>query len=170
MLSMQTGSSIQLGVSGPTAVASWASGAPQSITVSPTGLVTAVVGGENIAGNDTATITSLLVGENPGPNLLVDSFRFDIFPRTTTLSWVPVAGAVSYQVVTEFGNASANDPFCTVPADCGIWTPGSPITTTGLTTTIGFVGQQPGRWRVTALNAAGGIISTSPYIYFAYII
>jgi hypothetical protein len=170
MLSMQTGSSIQLGVAGPTAVASWTSGAPQSITVSPTGLVTAVVGGENIAGNDTATITSTLVDQTPGPSLLVDSFRFDLFPRTTTLSWAPVPGAVTYQVVTEFGNASATNPFCSVPADCGIWTPGSPFTTTGLTTTIGFVGAQPGRWRVTALNAAGGVISTSPYIYFAYII
>jgi hypothetical protein len=170
MLSMQTGASIQLGATGPTAVASWTSSAPQNIQISPAGLATAIVGGENIAGNDTATITSTLVGESAGPTLLVDSFRFDIFPRTTTLSWVPVAGAVSYQVVTEFGNASATNPFCTVPADCGIWTPGGPFTTTGLTTTIGFVGAQPGRWRVTALNAAGGVISTSPYIYFAYLL
>jgi hypothetical protein len=170
MLSMQTGASIQLAVTGPTGIASWTSSAPSKVTVSPTGLVTAIVGGENIAGGDNATLTSSLVNENAGPGLIVDSFGFNIFPRTTTLSWIPVAGAVTYQVVTEFGNGSATNPFCTVPTECGLWTPGSPLTTTGLTTTIGFVGAQPGRWRVTALNAAGGVISTSPYIYFAYTI
>jgi hypothetical protein len=170
MLSMQTGASIQVGVTGPTGVASWTSSAPSNVTVSPTGLVTAVVGGENIAGGNTSSILSTLTDGNAGPSLIVDSFNFNIFPRTTTLSWAPVAGAAAYQVVTEFGNGSATNPFCTVPVDCGIWTPGGPFTTTGLTETISFVGAQPGRWRVTALNAAGGAISTSPYIYFAYTI
>jgi hypothetical protein len=38
-----------------------------------------------------------------------------------------------------------------------------------LSFTFEFVGAQPGRWRVFALNQAGGVISTSPYVYFAYI-
>jgi len=171
MLSMQTGATIQLGVTGQNTVAAWFSSAQQNVTVSATGLVTAIVGGENIAGGASAALTSVLSAENAGPSLLVNSYSFNLFPRTTTLSWVPVAGAVSYQVVTEFGNGSATNAFCTVPADCGLWTAERlPIATTGLTTTISFVGAQPGRWRVTALNAAGGIISTSPYVYFAYLI
>jgi hypothetical protein len=171
MLSMQTGASIQLGVTGPTGIASWISSAPSKVTVSPTGIVTAIVGGENIAGGDTSAIISTLTDGNVGPSLIVDSFGFDIFPRTTTLSWAPVAGALTYQIVTEFGNGAVGAPQCTVPADCGRWSPATlPITTTGLTTTISFIGAQPGRWRVTALNAAGGVISTSPNIYFAYTI
>jgi hypothetical protein len=169
MLSMQTGATVQLEVTGAEGGPVWSSSAPSNVQVTPGGLVTALVGGENIAGGDTSVITSTFGLEQSGPTLLVDSFHFDIFPRTTTLAWVPVSGAASYQVVTEFGNG-ATSPFCTVPLECGVWTARDLITTTDLSTTIGFVGQQPGRWRVTALNAAGGIISTSPYIYFAYVI
>jgi hypothetical protein len=170
MLSMQTGASIQLDVTGAEGGPVWASSAASKVQVTPGGLVTALVGGENIAGGDNAALTSTFGVEQSGPTLLVDAFNFDIFPRTTTLAWVPVSGAASYQVVTEFGNGSNTDPFCTVPVECGVWTPRTPITTTGLSTTFEFVGQQPGRWRVTALNAAGGVISTSAYIYFAYVI
>jgi hypothetical protein len=172
MLSMQTGATIPMSVLGNAAAASWASSAPQKIAVTQAGIVTAVVGGENIQGGDNSVITSVLSTGNPGPTLLADSFLFDIFPRVTTLVWNPVAGAVSYHVVTEFGNASETNPFCTVPSECGIWTEqGLGTTTTNLTTfTFEFVGAQPGRWRVFALNAAGAVISTSAYVYFAYLI
>jgi hypothetical protein len=169
MLSMQTGASLQLAVVGANGVASWTSSVPSKVTVSQTGLVTAIVGGENIAGGDTSTIFSTLTDGNVGPSLIVDSFKFSIFPRTTTLSWAAVPGAVAYQIVTEFGNGPVGGTQCTVPADCGPWSPATlPINTTQLNTTISFIGAQPGRWRVTALNAAGGVISTSPNIYFAY--
>jgi hypothetical protein len=166
MLSMQTGAKVQLGVTDQSVVA-WFPGEQQNVTVSEGGLLTAIVGGESIEGGASASITSVLGIETPGPSLLVDSFSFDIDPRTTTLVWNPVAGAVSYHVVTEFGNP------CAVPAECTQWTEliSGTTTTSGLNYTFGFVGQQPGRWRVFALNAAGAPIGDpSPYVYFAYTI
>lgn len=176
MLSMQTGASIPIKVVPDQFGTVWLSSDATKIQVSPIvtdgrfSRVTAIIGGENIAGGADASLTSVLITGNPGPSLLVNSFAFDIFPRTTTLVWNAVAGAVSYEVVTEFGNASATDPFCTVPADCGLWTvqvAGSTVTSS-LTFTFDFVGSQPGRWRVFARNAAGVIISTSAYVYFDY--
>lgn len=174
MLSMQTGATIQLTVTPPNEVAVWfVNSGPQNvefILAQPPvpGLLQAVIGGENIAGGADASITSILATENPGPSVLVNSFSFDLFPRTTTLVWNPVAGAVSYQVVTEFGGSPA--PFCAVPADCTIWSPwpSGTTTTTGLMHTSDFVGAQPGRWRVFARNASGAVIATSPYVYFSY--
>jgi hypothetical protein len=175
MLSMQTGARIQITVTPPDVVASWLSSSPALVNVGSNefsmGIVNAVLGGDvSIDFDNDALLTSVLSTGNPGPSLLVNSFSFDLFPRTTTLVWNAVAGAVSYNVVTEFGNASATDPFCTVPAECGIWTvqPAGSTTTAGLTHTFDFVGSQPGRWRVFALNAAGAIINTSPYVYFDY--
>ena len=170
MLSMQTGAKIQLGVTDNQLAVAWFPGEQQNVTVSEGGLLTAVVGGESIEGGADASVTSSLGVETPGPTLLVNSFSFDIFPRTTTLVWNAVPGAVSYHVVTEFGNGGPQNPFCEVPAECGTWTEqvGGSTTTSGLNFTFGFVGAQPGRWRVFALNAAGGIISTSPYVYFDY--
>jgi hypothetical protein len=170
MLSMQTGATIQLGVTGPDPVAGWVSSKADTVSVSATGLVTAIVGGENIGGFANASIGSVLASGNPGPTLLVNSFAFDLFPRTTTLAWNAVAGAVSYTVITEFGNASETNPFCDVPADCGLWTvqPAGTTTIPGLMHTFDFVGSQPGRWQVFAWNAAGAIINTSPRVYFDY--
>ena len=59
--------------------------------------------------------------------------------------WKAVEGAVSYRVVTEYGNGSETNPFCTVPSQCGIWTDtglGS-TTTNQITFTFEFVGAQP---------------------------
>jgi len=169
MLSMQTGSSIQVGVTGDNAIAVWSSSAANKATVSATGLVTAIVGGESIEGGDSSFVSSILTSQNPGPTLLVDSFRFDIFPRTTTLVWNAVEGAVSYHVVTEYGNLD-EVLGCSVPAECGLWqeTPLGTTTTNQLMFTFNFVGGQPGRWHVVALDADDEEISTSPFVYFAY--
>jgi hypothetical protein len=179
MLSMQTGASIQIGVTPPDPLAQTdVTSGYENLSLSclpndpacSTHVVTAVVGGENIAGSGAGSITSVLSSGNPGPSLLVNSFAFDLFPRTTTLVWNAVAGAVSYTVITEFGNASVTDPFCELPADCGLWTvqPAGTTTIPGLMHTFDFVGSQPGRWQVFAWNAAGVIINTSPRVYFDY--
>lgn len=172
MLSMQTGASISLIPSLEDTVNEWTSSDPTKVSVSSVGLVTALVGGENINGGDAVSITSVAgSNEHAGPNFLVNSFGFDIFPRTTTLAWNPVAGATSYDVSVEFGNGSADNPFCAPsPATCGIWTPqsGSPFHTSASQTTVSFVGAQPGRWQVIARNAAGAVLNTSSYVYFSY--
>ena len=169
MLSMQTGAQLQVRVTEPFAVAVWQSSDLEKLTVSASGLVTAVLGGESIEGGADAQIVTVLANGNPGPSLLANSFSFDLFPRITTLAWRPVEGAATYEVITEFGNG-ADSPFCSVPAECGVWTRHSlgSTTTTGLQHTFEFVGAQPGRWQVTARNAAGAIISVSAFVYFDY--
>jgi tetratricopeptide (TPR) repeat protein len=72
---------------------------------------------------------------------------FSHFPRNTTLKWSPVAAAVSYHVQVDY---SYN----------GIWDSenGKPevlLTVTDAEYQFDFVGAQPGRWRVRAVNADG---------------
>ena len=177
MLSMQTGATIQLAATPPDVIATWLSSAPTKFQVGATGLVTALVGGENSNGGDGGRITTVLTTGGTGPTWMVDTV-FSIFPRVTTLAWAPVAGAASYTIATEFGNG------CSGFANCSLWTNNGVGTTTSsaLTFTFGFVGAQPGRWNVTARDAAGNIIpgqfdqiegvpipdSPSPWIYFRY--
>jgi hypothetical protein len=163
MLSMQTGATFQIVTPAPT-VNTWVKvGSSPSVTVSPTGLVTAVVGGENINGGNDVTLTSDIGGVE-AHSALVNSFAFDVFPRQTTLVWASVAGAATYDVVTEFGNG------CGVGGNCGTWTSNGPGTgtTTGTSLTFGFVGSQPGRWHVVAKDGAGNVLSTSAFVYFGY--
>jgi len=163
MLSMQTGATFQTPPTPPDEVATWLSSNPTDVSVSNGGLVTAIAGGEDIDGLNGANLTSVLTTGGAGPTMRVNTV-FDIFPRTTTLVWVPVEGAVSYDVVTDYGNG------CTSFARCNTWENNGlgNTTTTSSTYTFGFVGAQPGRWRVIARNAAGGPISISQYIYFRY--
>jgi hypothetical protein len=96
----------------------------------------------------------------------INSYAFDHFPRVTTLVWRSVIGAVSYDVEYEFGTG------CTIgTAVCATWTPhsGSPATTSSQGYVFEFVGAQPGRWRVVAHDALGGIVSTSERVYFNYL-
>ena len=68
-----------------------------------------------------------------------DGSVFDYYPRTLTLEWGEVKGAVRYQVDRE----ALID---------GEWKPYLPIETTNTRFTFDFVGAQPGRWRVTAVG------------------
>jgi hypothetical protein len=64
------------------------------------------------------------------------------YPRWTTLAWKPVTGATSYRVERAYLSGST-------------WTAYSPVTVTGNINckyTFSFVGDQAGRWRVTAYN------------------
>ncbi len=75
---------------------------------------------------------------------------FSIFPRTTHLTWAPVSGVVSYVVEKDCLGCCASSQWC---ADLG--RPWSIVR--GLTTpeyTFDFVGAQPGRWRVWAVDNA----------------
>jgi len=64
------------------------------------------------------------------------------YPRTTTLIWQPVTSAVSYLVESAFASGST-------------WSAYPPVTVTGNSNsfyTFDFIGDQKGRWRVTAFN------------------
>ena len=87
---------------------------------------------------------------------------FDHFPRTTTLAWSSVPGAVSYWVEVEG---------CS-PAGCSPDTV-FPLRRENLAATtyiFPFVGKQPGRWRVWAVGATGLESIRSDWWVFFYTI
>jgi LysM repeat protein len=88
-----------------------------------------------------------------------DGSVFSVFPRTTTLTWATVPGAATYNVETEYYD----------PGPCACWV--TWITQSGITQTsftFDFVGAQPGRWRVTAVDAAGVPGAASGWWGFTY--
>jgi tetratricopeptide (TPR) repeat protein len=86
---------------------------------------------------------------------------FDHYPRQTTLVWSEVPSAASYMVEWDYKSGDA-------------WTaeargiPGALITAQTTVATFQFVGAQPGRWRVWALDGAGQPGSKSEWREFRY--
>jgi len=81
------------------------------------------------------------------------------YPRATTLTWNPVVGAISYKVEREYyGGTWVAYPPVTVVAPDG----------NNASYTFDFVGDQQGRWRVSAFN---GSIYSAPASWrtFSYI-
>ncbi len=77
------------------------------------------------------------------------------YPRTTTLVWQPVNTAVSYVVEAAYLSGST-------------WTSYPPVTVTGNSNsyyTFDFVGDQKGRWRVTAFN---GTVYSAPSAWWTF--
>jgi hypothetical protein len=82
-----------------------------------------------------------------------DGQRYDHFPRTTTLVWAPVDGATGYRVEVEFGNATPTGM---------AWTPWRREEVAVPTLVFDFVGDQPGRWRVAAVDGGGSHAPSPP--------
>jgi hypothetical protein len=77
------------------------------------------------------------------------------YPRTTTLIWQPVDTAVSYVVEAAYLSGST-------------WVAYPPVTVTGNSNafyTFDFIGDQKGRWRVTAFN---GTVYSSPSAWWTF--
>jgi len=80
-----------------------------------------------------------------------NGMSFDRYPRTTTLTWRPVPGAVSYVVEIDCMGCCQGGRWCT---DVGKqWKIQTGVTTTRYV--FDFVGAQPGRWRVWAVGKDG---------------
>jgi hypothetical protein len=88
-----------------------------------------------------------------------DATTFNVYPRSTTLRWLPVSGATHYLVEVQWEN----------PTD-GLWhtLPNYPVAVEEPSYTFNFVGAQPGRWRVAALNAKNQKTQYSDWWYFKY--
>jgi thiol-disulfide isomerase/thioredoxin len=86
---------------------------------------------------------------------------FDHYPRVTTLVWAEVPGASGYVVEWDYKDAKG-------------WADSRPsyvvatMKVTDPVATIEFVGSQPGRWRVMALDSAGNSGEASPWREFRY--
>jgi hypothetical protein len=90
--------------------------------------------------------------------------EFTHFPRAVTLVWNPVTdptAPVTYRVEAQFCQ-SANPSNCTTGAT---WCPGA---LTEISCSFNFVGGQPGRWRVKAVDAAGNESAFSAYRTFSF--
>ena len=77
------------------------------------------------------------------------------YPRTTTLAWQPVFSATSYVVERQFLSGTT-------------WSSYPTVTVTGngnASYTFDFVGDQRGRWRVTAYN---GVTYSSPSTWWTF--
>ena len=105
----------------------------------------------------------------PPPVSPADGTVLSGFPRLTRLQWDPVPGAVTYIVDLEY--CDFEDPFRPVggkcyPLDHFRNPPTSGITDTGYE--FNFLGAQPGRWRVWAVDADGRLGKKSNWYKFFY--
>jgi hypothetical protein len=118
----------------------------------------------------------------PIPTAPADGAFFDRTPRTTTLGWRSVQGAVRYHLEIEHcapqptntdGEVTTGamcSQYCDVygeRGDCG-YVADSTADATATEYTFEFGGAYPGRWRVFAIDAAGQPGSPSAWSEFAY--
>lgn len=93
-----------------------------------------------------------------------DGSVFDHYPRTTVLQWSKIPGASSYVIEIDCYHCCEVDQWCT---DIGQeWKITSDITSESFSTE--FVGAQPGRWRVWAVDSNGVESPKSPWWVFRY--
>jgi hypothetical protein len=106
-------------------------------------------------GNTLDTFQSI----HPALSWPYDATTFNAYPRSTTLRWLPVSGATHYLVQVQWEN----------PTD-GLWhtLPNYPVAVEEPSYTFNFVGAQPGRWRVAAVNTKNQNTQYSDWWYFKY--
>ncbi len=86
-----------------------------------------------------------------------NGINFRHFPRTTMLSWRPVACAAYYDVEVQFQDRCS-------------WPVLFKRTVHDSFFTFDFVGAQPGRWQVTAFDSAAHQIAQSAWWEFRYLV
>lgn len=98
-----------------------------------------------------------------------DNAEFDLYPRKTLLKWQPVEGATSYRIEIDYcQGGSKGQRSCIDPQPLYI----EGRNPTDINTTIyefNFVGAQPGRWRVWAIDKKGQESFKSPWRTFFYL-
>jgi len=107
------------------------------------------------AGNVESPAKSELVA--PRPLAPADGSELSEFPRKTTVRWVPVAGAATYKVEVEYEDPDMR------------WLPNGVVKESKLPEyQFEFVGAQPGRWRVWAVDPSGHDGPKSDWWTFRY--
>lgn len=89
---------------------------------------------------------------------------FNRYPRTTRVAWKPVKNAASYGVQVDCFGCCAKGQYCAEVGES--WYVQTGIEATSFT--FGFVGAQPGAWRVWAIDAEGKKGPPSPWRKFRY--
>ena len=94
----------------------------------------------------------------------LNNTTFHHYPRRTTLRWTRVRGAVRYGLEIDCFHCCQSGRWC-YNVNHRPWR--SAITTANHYR-FNFVGAQPGRWRVWAIDAKGRKSAKSPWRYFRY--
>ena len=102
----------------------------------------------------------------PAPELIspVCGKVFNHYPRTTTLSWKNVPGAASYTVEIDCFHCCTSGKWCTEVGKT--WKVVPKLKTNNYT--FDFVGAQPGRWRVWAVDSKNKEGKKSAWCEFKY--
>jgi len=107
-----------------------------------------------------APATARTVAPLPAPRLTSppNGVVYDHYPRTTTVTWRAVPGAIGYMVQAQYCESAD----CSVAGDLLF----DRVTTPAHTFT--FVGAQPGRWRAWAIDSTGAGGFASGWYGFRY--
>lgn len=131
--------------------------------------VALVFGFLGCSNDDTPTAPTTDTAAPPVPATLspAPGTTFSHFPRTTTLVWsavTDVSTPVTYRVQIQFCQGSVGSPTsCTDRS----WA-GCDGVQSSTSCTFGFVGAQPGRWRVKAVDSVGNNSANSDWSTFAF--
>ena len=137
---------------------------PSVLAVVALGLLASACGGRGAAKAVGPGASGLSAPVQVGPP---DGSVFDTggFPRITTLSWKSVGGASGYRVEVDCFHCCVDGEWCT---DVGrTWDVTPPLA--GTRYLHSFVGAQPGRWRVWAVDSSGHEGAKSVWWTFRYV-
>lgn len=115
--------------------------------------------------NTSSTAPTVVSDGKAAPTLIAppDGTVSDNFPRTLTLTWSPVPGAASYLVeIMACSNSNPNECFSHPMIEQ------TTRETTTTSYTFNFIGAQPGKWRVTPLDANRKLGTPSVWWTFKY--
>lgn len=117
--------------------------------------------------------TEKVTGVNlTAPNQLApaNDIVFNHYPRRTTLNWSPVEGAVSYSVEVDYCEGGRrNQSVCVNPQPLKLRNNPPVLGITSTSYEFDFVGAQPGRWRVWAVDKEGREGFKTPWRRFVYL-
>jgi hypothetical protein len=98
-----------------------------------------------------------------------DAAEFNFYPRKTILRWEGVSGAISYRVEIDYCDGRVKGRRSCVDPQPHYIEGHNPTNTRATSYEFNFVGAQPGRWRVWALDEKGEEGFKSPWRTFFYL-
>jgi hypothetical protein len=98
-----------------------------------------------------------------------DAAEFDFYPRKTILRWEGVVGANSYRIEIDYCDGRVRGRRSCVDPQPHYIERNNPAKTRATSYEFNFVGAQPGRWRVWAIDEKGEEGFKSPWRTFFYL-
>lgn len=98
-----------------------------------------------------------------------DAAEFNFYPRKTILRWEGVSGAISYRVEIDYCDGRVKGRRSCVDPQPHYIEGHNPTNTRATSYEFNFVGAQPGRWRVWAIDEKGEAGFKSPWRTFFYL-